>query len=171
MRRTTGQVAALVAAVFTLAWASPAADKGKARIDGEPVWQEVTDGAGASVPVRSFTDGAVIGYLQPGSRVMSFGVTDTWVTIPYAGQIGFIPAQAVREVYPVPAVNTPWRSFGETLEDKVSRLQKEQDENRKNKVPLYKGTPEPTQPSGGTAPGAPGLDPFGASRARGSGYI
>ena len=171
MRRTTWLAAALAATVLTIVTASPAAEKGKARIDGEPVWQEVTESAGRAVPVRSFENGAVIGYLQPGTKVMSFGVFETWVTIPYAGQIGFIPAQAVRELHPVPAVNRPWRSFAETLEDKVSRLQKEQDENRKNKVPLYRGTPEPAQPGGGTAPGAPGLDPFGASRARGSGYI
>jgi hypothetical protein len=170
MRRSSWLTVSVAAAVLLVSWDLRAADKGTARIDGEPVWQEIGESAGGAVPVRSFENGAVLGYLQPGTRVLAFGTTDQWITLAYKGQIGFIPAAAARELYPSPPVNKPWRSFGETLEDKVSRLQREQDENRKNKVPLYRSTPPPAQPGGG-APTGPGLDPFGASRARGSGYI
>ncbi|GIX45660.1 MAG: hypothetical protein D6691_08665 [Candidatus Hydrogenedentota bacterium] len=133
-------------------------------ITGKPRWFQVKQGEGPVV-VRALATHAPLGELSPGSRILSFGVTESWVTFGYNGHVGYVPKASLEELYPEKVVEAKWRGFGPSLEDKVKEFKNEIGKYMQSQA-LYKPkeTPKPTQM--GAEQGGAGGDWRSAVRSR-----
>jgi len=133
-------------------------------ITGKPRWFEVKQGE-APVVVRALATHTPLGELSPGSRILSFGVTESWVTFGYRGQVGYIPRSSLEELYPEKVVETKWKGFGPSLEDKVKEFKNEIAKHMSSQ-PLYKPKETPTATQLGAEQGGAGGDWKSSVRSR-----
>jgi hypothetical protein len=112
----------LVAALCALTLMA-AAQTSDFSITGKPRWFKVT--TTEPCVVRDLATHNPIGTLQNGDQIISFGVTEKFVTFAYQGRVAYVPASAVEEAFRVVKGEPQWRGPGPTLEERVKKTQKE----------------------------------------------
>jgi hypothetical protein len=124
-----------------------------------PRWEVVTglpSAPGAAVVVSSLATNAAIGQLKPDEKFLAFGTDGKVVTMAFNGQIGYIPVNAAKELYPLEQKSTEWKAYGPSIEE-VAEQEKSKEHNIQGRslAPLPKATPKSSGAAGG-AGGAPG---------------
>ncbi|MGI8906882.1 MAG: hypothetical protein ACR2IE_10375 [Candidatus Sumerlaeaceae bacterium] len=138
-----------------------------------PKWQVLSglpEAPGAAVAVSSLSTNQVIGQLKPDEKFLAFGTDGKVVTFGFNGTIGYIPATAVRDLYPLEQRSTEWKAYGKTIEETAAEEKaKENDIKGRSLAPLPK-TPKASGAASG-AGGAPGaaMDSGGGRRGGGGG--
>ncbi|MCX7626406.1 MAG: hypothetical protein N2Z21_09375 [Candidatus Sumerlaeaceae bacterium] len=128
-------------------------------ITGMPRWFKVKT-EGQPCVVRDLASHRELGTLSHGDEILSFGVTDNWVTFSYAGRIGYVPTSKVEERYPREKVETVWRGFGLSVVEKIKQAKKvlldvAMDANRLLNPGLKKPASAANQQGVGSASGQP----------------
>jgi hypothetical protein len=122
-----------------------------------PKWLVVTGlptAPNAAIAVSSLSTNAVIGQLKPNDKFLAFGTDGKVVTLAFNGTIGYIPVDAVKDLYPTEARTAEFKSYGQTIEQTAEvQKAKEKDISGRSLAPKPKKTPRTA--AGGTG-GAPG---------------
>lgn len=141
---------------------------------GKPDWHEVVgDGTnqGNAVTVRAAATGQPLGLAKPGHRFLAFGANNQWITLAFAGRVGFIPATAATEVYPIAATPTQYRAPGKTVEEQLEDIELRREavkEGRTSLAPTFTNNPTPVPTPGAVGVGVGGF-PAGAGMESGIG--
>ena len=96
-------------------------------VNDAPRWYMVMGSGGTDqpVPVMSLSTGRPIAYVPPGYKFLAFGANARVVTLGVGGQVGYIPAVAASEMYPVAERVLEWKAAGPTLEEQAEVARKE----------------------------------------------
>lgn len=130
-------------------------------VHDSPRWKVVSgipQAPGAAVAVSALATNQVIGQIRPDEKFLSFGTDGQVITLAFNGTIGYIPATAARDLYPIEQQTTAWRAWGKTLEEIAQEEAGEKDITKISLKPRKTETPTGAAGGAGGAPGA-ALDP------------